>query len=45
VVVVRARVVVTWQTTGSLKLGEETYLAYLPAAHILELVAEHAMVC
>jgi len=30
--------------TGSLKLGEETYLAYLPAAHILELVAEHAMV-
>jgi len=29
--------------TGTLKLGEETYLAYLPAAHILELVAEHAM--
>ena len=31
-------------STGSLKEGEETYLGYLPAAHILELVAEHAMI-
>lgn len=30
--------------TGVIELGAETYLAYLPAAHILELVAEHAMV-
>lgn len=28
-----------------LKEGEETYIAYLPAAHILELVAEISMVC
>ena len=34
-----------WMTqTGALHDGKETYLGYLPAAHILELVAEHAMV-
>jgi len=32
-------------SSGVMVAGQETYLAYLPAAHILELCAEFSMIC